>query len=161
MDELDSALKLSVSGDLRKDVLKKSDSQIKEWGLMMPSGEPLVLDFGLGNFCTTGLIEYWITNEVKAGYCGKFLFVFDGQSCPMHSHCEKHETFFVLRGKIKVTTDSGTMILEQGDVLPVSVNLKHSFTGIGNAIVLEISKPCKLNDNEFVDSRIMKWTKRF
>ncbi len=60
----------------------------------MPPHEPLVSDFGLGDFYETGLIEYWVANEIQAGYCGKLLFVFGGQTCPMHWHKRKHETFF-------------------------------------------------------------------
>jgi len=37
---------------------------------------PLILDFGLGNFFKTGHIEYWIANEEKESYCGKFIFMF-------------------------------------------------------------------------------------
>ena len=37
-------------------------------------------------FDRVGLIEFWIANEKEAGYCGKYLFAFDGQQCPAHSH---------------------------------------------------------------------------
>ncbi len=65
----------------------------------MPPGEPLVLDFGLGRFDEIGEIEFWVANEETHGYCGKFLFVADGQTCPYHRHDRKHETFFVLKGQ--------------------------------------------------------------
>ena len=143
----------------RSEALKLFHEQITQWGLSMPGTEPLVMDFGLGQFEKMGLIECWIINEFDAGYCGKYMFVFDKQSCPMHSHHDKHETFFVVKGKVRVTTDTEIKILEPGDVLPVATDMKHSFTGIGNSLMLEISKPCDVNDNNFVDPHIMDWLK--
>jgi hypothetical protein len=33
----------------------------------MPPVDPLVLDFGLGDFYRTGLIEHWVANATSAG----------------------------------------------------------------------------------------------
>lgn len=126
-----------------------------KWQLVMPDVEPLILHFGLNDFGQTGLIEYWIANEIKANYCGKVLFVFDGQACPMHHHHDKHETFFVVQGKVQMICDGQERIMSSGDILVMDVNQnKHSFTGVGNALLLEISKPCILSDNYFQDTRI-------
>jgi D-lyxose ketol-isomerase len=152
--------KMQLSEPQRGNAIKAFKDQIDKWGLVMPKTELLVLDFGLGRFQEIGLIESWIINEFEAGYCGKYMFVFDKQTCPMHSHRQKHETFFVVKGKIQVTTDSGVKILEQGNVLPLATDVKHSFTGIGNALILEISKPCDINDNQFIDNKIMHWLKK-
>ena len=149
--------KMQLRGPQRVNALDAFKDQMDKWGLVMPKADPLVLDFGLGKFQEIGLIECWIANEFNAGYCGKYMFVFDKQTCPMHSHKEKHETFFVVKGKIQVTTDSGTRILSQGEVLPLATDVKHSFTGAGNALILELSKPCDVNDNQFVDTKIMQW----
>ncbi len=148
---------MQITGPKRTEILKSFEKQITDWGLAMPSAEPLVWDFGLGKFEQVGLIEYWIINNFDAGYCGKFLFVFDNQTCPMHSHEQKHETFFVLKGQISVIFNNQEKTLDQGQVLDVPTEMKHSFRGIGNAIVLEISKPCNVNDNKFEDSQIMNW----
>ena len=123
----------------------------------MPPVEPLVFDFGLGQFDRVGLIEYWIANEVEAGYCGKYLFVFNGQQCPAHSHRVKHETFFVIRGCLNVTLDGRAMTLHPGEVLPISPGQVHSFCGEGNSLLLELSMPCDVCDNYFEDPRIMAW----
>ena len=151
--------RMQLAEPKRSEALKAFNDQISQWGLSMPKVDPLVMDFGLGRFEQEGLVECWIINELDAGYCGKYMFVFDKQSCPMHSHHDKHETFFVVKGKIQVTTDRGVKILEPGDVLPVDTDMKHSFMGIGNSLVLEISKPCDVNDNNFVDPHIMDWLK--
>ena len=114
MDELSKGLDISIPAESRVEVLARFLSQIGEWGIALPPVEPLVLDFGLGRFDEIGLIEYWIANEVDAGYCGKYLFVFDGQTCPMHYHREKMETFFVVKGQVRMTLDGEELTMGSG-----------------------------------------------
>lgn len=160
MQELDKALDISFAGPEAERVLVAFDRQIDSWGVAMPPVEPLVLDFGLGEFDRVGLIEYWIANEGQAGYCGKYLFVFDGQQCPAHSHRVKHETFFVVRGRLKVILNGEPVVLQEGQVLPVPPGRVHSFEGEGNTLLLELSMPCLVSDNYFEDQRIMDWLRR-
>jgi mannose-6-phosphate isomerase-like protein (cupin superfamily) len=154
MDELQKGLALSVRGRLRDEALAKFEEQIAEWHVALPPVEPLVLDFGLSDFYRIGLIEYWIVNEMDAGYCGKYLFVFDGQTCPTHHHRQKKESFFLVKGRLKVELGSREIELKPGDVLPVEPGRPHSFTGIGPALLLELSKPCVIDDNFFADESI-------
>jgi quercetin dioxygenase-like cupin family protein len=157
MQELDKGQDISLCGPEAERALAAFGRQIDSWGLSMPPVEPLVLDFGVGQFDRVGLIEYWIANETEAGYCGKYLFVFDGQQCPAHSHRVKHETFFLVRGCLKVTLDGEPMVLQTGQVLPIPPGHVHSFEGEGNSLLLEVSMPCQVSDNHFEDSRIMDW----
>ena len=113
MDELDRALSICVTGPLREQALTRCARQLAAWGVALPPVEPLVLDFGLGDFERTGLIEYWIANEAQAGYCGKYLFVFDGQTCPAHRHGKKHETFFLVKGQLRVVADGQARTLTE------------------------------------------------
>ena len=145
---------LELPAGEREAALAKFDRQLNEWGLVMPDFEPLVVQFGLNDFWKTGLIEYWITNNEAAGYCGKFLFVFDGQTCPCHRHNLKDETFFIVKGKVKLIANSEEHILPPGATLHVRPGIDHSFTGIGNALVMEVSTPSLLTDNIFADERI-------
>jgi D-lyxose ketol-isomerase len=154
MDERKKAAGIAASGTVRTKALREFKRQMKEWGLVMPPHEPLVSDFGLSDFFNTGLIEYWVANEMQAGYCGKFLFVFDGQTCPMHHHKTKHETFFLVRGKLRVLLDGSRSVMMPGDCLPVPPGKCHSFTGKGPALLLEISKPCVVADNVFENPEI-------
>jgi len=159
MQELDKALKKSLLGPEPDAMLDKFQRQIEAWGLALPPVEPLILDFGLGQFDRVGLIEYWIANELEAGYCGKYLFVFDGQMCPSHSHRTKHETFFLVHGCLEVVLNGRQLTLHPGEVLPVPPGHVHSFQGKGNALLLELSMPCHVNDNCFDDPRTMAWLK--
>ena len=154
MDELEKAQAISLSGPQRSDALRRFREQIALWDVAMPKTEPVVFDFGLRQFESVGLIECWIANEIDAGYCGKYLFVADGQTCPTHHHQGKHETFFVVAGRVRVSYDGKDMELDKGDVLAVSPMTKHNFTGLGPALLLELSQPCIIDDNYFEDTSI-------
>jgi mannose-6-phosphate isomerase-like protein (cupin superfamily) len=143
-----------VAGEEREAALARCRSVLRDWGLTMPAGEPLALDFGLGRFDEIGEIEFWVANEDAAGYCGKFLYVADGQTCPYHKHERKHETFFVLKGRIRMVLDGEERIMGEGDSLAMLPGCKHSFTGLGPALLLEVSMPSTRGDNFFADPAI-------
>src|SRR5688572_30872253 len=130
MDELEKGLAISISGEARARALSRFLAQVQQWDMSLPAVEPLVLDFGLGDFERVGLIEYWISNEAAAGYCGKYLFVFHGQTCPKHRHARKHETFFLLHGRLEVEYRDTLRVLRRGDVLPIEPPHYHRFTGL-------------------------------
>lgn len=148
---------LQLQGKVRDEALEQFSTQLAKWGVKMPPVEPLVLDFGKGEFYRIGLIEYWIANEIGAGYCAKYLFLFDGQQCPCHGHKQKHETFFVVHGKVRMIVDGEKQTMTEGDVLAMPAGKEHSFTGIGNALVLEVSTPCLVSDNQFQDPATVDW----
>ena len=152
--ELNKGKNISIKGEEAANSLKYFKNLLNLWGIPLPETDPLVLDFGLHDFCRTGLIESWICNEKKAGYCAKYLFVIKGQSCPVHKHKNKHETFFVLKGSVKMQYNGKNIIMREGDVLPVPEGIKHGFTGNTDCLLLEISKPCVIRDNYFEDKRI-------
>ena len=154
IDELAKAQDIALKGPEAERALEAFHGQVAAWNIALPPFEPLVLDFGLGEFRRTGLIEYWIANETAAGYCGKYLFVFDGQTCPRHRHRTKHETFFVVKGRLAIEYDGRQLELGEGSVLPVEPWKYHSFTGCGPALLLELSMPCQVDDNYFEDTRI-------
>ena len=145
---------IELQGVERQQALKAIAAQMAAWGLKMPEVEPLPLHFGLHQFDQTGETEFWIANEAGAGYCGKFLFLFNGQTCPFHYHKVKHETFFVMKGTILMVTDSGEQQMHAGDRLVMPPGTGHSFTGVGPALVLEVSMSSIPMDSYFRDSRI-------
>jgi mannose-6-phosphate isomerase-like protein (cupin superfamily) len=154
VDELDRGLAIAVTGPARDAALAACARQLAAWNAVMPAVEPLVLDFGLGDFDRTGLIEYWIANEIEAGYCGKYLFLFDGQTCPRHHHRGKLETFYIQHGTVRMEYDGRQWNMKPGDVLRVETNHPHQFRGVGPALILEVSRPCLIDDNYFADPRI-------
>jgi len=154
MDELRKALDISLHGIEAEKALEAFYNQIRKWNVTMPKVDPLVLDFGLGDFNEIGLIEFWIANETEAGYCGKYLFVFDGQTCPNHHHKGKIETFFIVNGQVNMNYDGSVSIMSPGDVLYVERGKYHSFTGVCSALLLELSTPCMIDDNYFENTDI-------
>ena len=140
---------VELQGDARKEALRRCHERLGEWNLKMPEVTPIVLHFGLDDFYNIGEIEFWVANEEGAGYCGKFLFVFDGQTCPYHHHTKKHETFFVVKGHLRMKIAGEEKEFSEGDLLPMPPGTDHSFTGIGEALLLEVSSPCLLEDNFF------------
>ncbi len=138
-----------IWGEERERELALIDEQMRKWDLTMPSCEPLPLHFGLGKFREIGETEFWIVNDEENNYCGKFLFLFDGQTCPEHEHAVKHETFYVLKGSIRMFVGGEEKVMVQGDVLVMPPGALHKFTGIGPALVLEVSMPSIRNDNFF------------
>jgi mannose-6-phosphate isomerase-like protein (cupin superfamily) len=147
---------IELQGSERQQALEEIQKQIAEWRLSMPSVIPLPLHFGLHRFRETGETEFWITNETSFGYCGKFLFVFDGQTCPYHYHRRKHETFFVMKGTLRVKLAKEVLILPEGGSLTIPPGTGHSFTGVGPALLLEVSMPSVIGDNFFENTLIGK-----
>jgi mannose-6-phosphate isomerase-like protein (cupin superfamily) len=145
---------IEVQGSEREHVLAKIGKQIKSWGLTLPAVTPLPLHFGLNRFEEIGETEFWVANETGHGYCGKFLFVFDGQTCPYHRHRVKHETFFIVKGTLKMKVGEEERMMREGDLLVMPPGLGHSFTGVGPALVLEISMPSVPKDSFFDETQI-------
>ena len=52
MDELQKGLNIFITGPLVDTALERMRRTLGEWGLAMPAAEPLVRDFGLGDFWT-------------------------------------------------------------------------------------------------------------
>jgi N-acetylneuraminate synthase len=150
----ESDFPFQVTGEKRRRALQLCRETIQGWGLTMPDVEPLALDFGLGRFDEIGEIEFWVANEEAFGYCGKFLFVADGQTCPYHKHDQKHETFFVMKGQVRMVIDGEEKVLQEGDTLVMLPGQGHSFTGVGPALLLEVSMPSIRQDNFFADKAI-------
>lgn len=145
---------VAIHGREREQALEQIREQVGRWGLTLPDVDPLPLDFGLGRFREIGETEFWIANETGHGYCGKFLFLFGGQTCPYHEHRIKHETFYVVKGTIRMRTEDGEITMRQGERLVMPPGSPHAFTGIGPALVLEVSMPSVPRDSYFEDKRI-------
>ena len=60
----------------------------------------------------------------------------------------------MVKGEVRMTTEGKEGVMREGDSLIMEPGTGHSFTGVGNALLLEVSMPSTLNDNFFADKRI-------
>ena len=126
------------------------------WGLNLRNIDGIPVHFGLNRFYEIGETEFVIVNEEDNNYCGKFLFVFKGQTCPAHHHKKKHETFFIVKGKVRMVVNKKERILEQGQILVMERGDTHSFTGLTDALLLEVSNASTRGDSFFDNKQIGK-----
>lgn len=84
--------------------------------------------------------ELWLHNSPM--YCGKVLEVMDGRGCGIHYHERKHETFYVLEGRLMLDLGGVEHIVEPGSVVEVQPYVRHRFRDAsrdGLTRVLEVS----------------------
>jgi quercetin dioxygenase-like cupin family protein len=145
---------LSLQGEEREKTLAKIHQIVASWGLKLPDVVPDPLHFGCHDFARIGETEFNVNNNVVEGYCGKFMFVFAGQTCPMHHHRLKHETFFIVKGRVEMELEGKVSVMEQGDTMLVDRFAKHRFTALVDSLILECSKPDLVDDSIFEDAKI-------
>jgi quercetin dioxygenase-like cupin family protein len=156
MDEAEILSQISLQGEAREKTLCMIHQVVASWGLKLPDVPPDPLHFGYHDFERIGETEFNVNNNVEQGYCGKFMFLFAGQTCPMHHHRKKHETFFIVKGKVDMELAGKKHILNQGDRLIVDQFAKHQFTALEDSLILESSKPDLVDDSIFEDQMINK-----
>jgi len=81
--------------------------------------------------------ERWLVNDER--YCSKLLFTHKNHKVSYHCHKIKHETFIVLKGMILMQLGDDEFIMEEGDAVEVPQNVYHSWTGVTDATILEVS----------------------
>jgi len=154
MDESAILAQISLQEPMRQDALEKISQVVSSWGLRLPDVPADPLHFGYDDFYRIGETEFNINNNVEQGYCGKFMFMFAGQTCPSHHHRRKHETFFIVKGHVSMELDGEPHDLKIGDRLIVEQFKVHSFTALEDSLILETSKPDLVDDSIFDDAAI-------
>ncbi len=154
MTEAEIIAQISLQGEEREQALQRIHQIVASWGLKLPDVPPDPLHFGYHDFYRIGETEFNINNNVEQGYCGKFMFMFAGQTCPLHFHRKKHETFFIVKGKVDMELAGKKYLLNQGDRLIVDQFAKHQFTALEDSLILESSKPDLVDDSIFEDQKI-------
>jgi len=133
----------------------KTRRQLEDAGLTVAGGlEIEIADFGLGRFAQEGLGLVVRVNEPE--YCSKWLTLLPGQECPTHFHKLKKETFFVLRGQVKLVADDEPVTLETGDHYTLRPGVRHSFGSAAGAVIEEVSTHDENSDSYFDDPNIVR-----
>ena len=129
--------------------------QLEEAGIPLPPGTPIeIADLGLGRFEREGLGIVVRANEPE--YCSKYLTLFPGQECPLHSHKLKKETFFALRGEVELTVDGVSVRLTPGRSLTLKPGSRHTFRSEAGAVIEEVSTHDENSDSYFDDPNIVR-----
>jgi quercetin dioxygenase-like cupin family protein len=82
--------------------------------------------------------EIWVVNCPE--YCGKFLFLRKGAQSSYHYHIKKKETFYCLEGQVALAiNDISYMLNPYSRPKTIDPGERHSFQGITEALILEIS----------------------
>mgnify|MGYP003121150186 FL=1 len=89
--------------------------------------------------------ELWLANDEENDYCGKILHVNEGHRFSMHFHADKHETFYILKGKCRLrTVDTKTTVqniieLNEGDCYKIERLTPHQIEAITDCDIIESS----------------------
>lgn len=87
--------------------------------------------------------ETWLANTSQ--YCGKLLCFNKGAKFSAHFHDIKNETFYVLKGKVKLTwfnlqnADEIVDILIEGEVIDIPRLCVHQVEALEESIIIEVS----------------------
>tara|TARA_R100000808_G_C2076703_1_gene102111 strand:- start:307 stop:672 length:366 start_codon:yes stop_codon:yes gene_type:complete len=94
--------------------------------------------------------EVWLANNKKEDYCGKILFIKQGHHTSMHYHVDKHETFYVIEGTLRVDmlrdkakpkAHPFTMTVKEGESMEMEREQAHMLMATdGDVTLIEISK---------------------
>lgn len=110
--------------------------------------------------------ETWIVNNEE--YCGKFLHLNKNHRCSTHYHKLKHETFYLITGRVLLELDDeDAFVMEPGDVVEVPRGALHRFTGIEDSVIVEFSTQhfeddsYRNNKSEELGWRQKRWLKRY
>jgi mannose-6-phosphate isomerase len=82
--------------------------------------------------------------EINDDYVVKELFMKEGNSCSLQYHEKKHETFYVLKGKLKFYIGPNqnslkTLLLEPGEHHTIEPRVVHRMEAVVDSLYLESS----------------------
>jgi len=122
-------------------------------GITLPTQGTLEIShhYGLSNYSQFGASFVTMVNR---NYCKKLISIFKNQTHPEHFHKIKDETFICVYGVVDVKVAGVVYTITPGQTISISPGVKHSFTGITDAVLEEISTKHLLDDSFYTDSTI-------
>jgi len=82
--------------------------------------------------------EVWLVNNKE--YCGKLLYLQQEAESSYHYHNIKRETFYCLQGQVDLRVEGEHYQLNPfAEPITVEPGEKHSFYGVTEAVIIEIS----------------------
>ena len=83
--------------------------------------------------------EEWL--HVNERYVVKRLFMKKGERCSLQFHRQKHESIYVLSGKLLITIGEDSIVATGGDFFVITPNTIHRMEGLEDSFYLEASTP--------------------
>jgi len=83
--------------------------------------------------------EIWYAHTDR--YAGKVLEVTAGHLLSLQKHRVKHETLYLLSGRIRLTLDEQVMDWPPGQAVSISPGTVHRMEAIEDSVLLEVSTP--------------------
>jgi mannose-6-phosphate isomerase-like protein (cupin superfamily) len=143
----------------RNDVEKaKTDalSMLRGAGIVLAKDEEIeITDFGKNDYRKLGLGLVIRVSEPEYG--SKWLTVLPGQVCPNHYHKLIKETFFVIKGDVRMGMGDEVLDMRAGDKLTMPAGTWHTFTSDGGAIIEEVTTRQVKDDSYFEDADIQRY----
>ncbi len=124
-------------------------------GLVLAKDEEIeITDFGKNDFGNVGLGLVVRVSEPEYG--SKWLTLLPAQVCPNHYHKHIKETFFVIKGDVRMRIGDGVVDMRAGDKLTMPPGTWHTFTSDGGAIIEEVTTRQVEGDSYFEDPGIRR-----
>lgn len=83
--------------------------------------------------------EVWYAHTDR--YAGKVLEVDAGHSLSLQKHVVKHETLFLLSGRMTFTRDGDVFVWTPGTAIEIPPETVHRMQAIEDSVILEVSTP--------------------
>ena len=100
---------------------------VTDAGITLAKDEEIeITDFGKGDYKKLGLGLIIRLNEPE--YASKWLTVLPGQVCPNHYHKVIKETFFIIKGDVKMVLNGEETLMKAGDKVTLPIGTWHWFT---------------------------------
>ena len=135
---------------------RDASSMLRGAGIVLGRDEEIeITDFGMNNFEKLGLGLVIRVSEPEYG--SKWLTVLPGQVCPNHYHKLIKETFFVIKGDVRMRMGDEVVDMRAGDKLTMPAGTWHTFTSDGGAIIEEVTTRQVKDDSYFEDTSIQRY----
>jgi len=83
--------------------------------------------------------EIWYAHTDR--YAGKVLEVMAGHLLSLQKHRVKHETLYLLTGRIRLTLDTQVLDWQPGQAVSIPPGTVHRMEAIDDSVLLEVSTP--------------------
>jgi D-lyxose ketol-isomerase len=131
-------------------------SMLRGAGIVLAKGEEIeITDFGKNDYARLGLGLVIRVSEPEYG--SKWLTLLPAQVCPNHHHKHIKETFFVIKGHVRMRTGDEVVDLRAGDKLTMPPGTWHTFTSDDGAIIEEVTTRQVEGDSYFEDPGIKRY----